>query len=126
MVQASRSVPLVSIGAARPQENDGPERDEGDPDDIVQMDAVPSWEVEDDSVNTKRIEPDDCRAEEDGHHCKQPRQGAEQPMRFFRAKRGGLQLRTSAVPHDEEHNQQRHQNRPRGEEDGHGHLPSRQ
>ena len=68
---APRSLP-------RPQQHNGPERDECGPDDIVQMDAVSSWKNEDDSVKAIGIEPDDCRAYEDEHHCEQPPQRAEQ------------------------------------------------
>ena len=43
------------------------------------MDAVLSGKNEDDPVNAIGIEPDYRRADEDGHHCEQSHQGAEQP-----------------------------------------------
>ena len=43
------------------------------------MDAVLSGKDEDDPVNAIGIEPDYRRADEDGHHCEQSHQGAEQP-----------------------------------------------
>ena len=81
MVAVAPSLPRTgSIGAVRTPEDDSPERDECRTDDIVQMDAVPSsGEDEEDPVKAIGIEPDDRRTDEDGHHCKQPHQVAEQP-----------------------------------------------
>jgi hypothetical protein len=67
---------IESIGAVRPPESECPERDECGPNEIVQMDSVISGEGEEGSVKAIGIEPNNGRADDDGHHCKQPPHGA--------------------------------------------------